>query len=357
MSDRTFIGLDVHARSVVGYALDPESGQVWQRRMGADPGEVVVWVTSLPGQVKAGYEAGPTGYGLARLLLAAGVATEVLAPSKIVRPAGDRVKTDVRDAQLLAQMLAMGEYAAVRIPSQAEESARDLWRLRVAIAGDARRAKQRIGHLLLRRGLVYDGSTWTQAHLRWLRGVRFDDPMDARVYDTSLDTVLLAIDRLTALDADLGPLAAASQYAPVMARLGCLRGMSTITAYGLATEIGDWQRFTGRSIGAYLGLVPSEHSSGQSRSQGGITRTGNQHARRLLTEAAWQHLKPYRRSQALAARMAAAGPAAAARGHEGNRRLHARWMAFETREKNRNRANSAIARELAGWCWSLATMN
>lgn len=185
MSDRTFIGLDVHARSTVGYALDPESGQVWQRRMGADPGEVVGWVRSLPGPVKAGYEAGPTGYGLARLLLAAGVPTEVLAPSKIVRPAGDRVKTDVRDAQLLAQVLAMGEYAAVRIPSQAEESARDLWRLRVAIAGDARRAKQRIGHLLLRRGLVYDGSPWTQAHLRWLRGVGFDDPTDARVYDTS----------------------------------------------------------------------------------------------------------------------------------------------------------------------------
>ena len=357
MSDRTFVGLDVHARSTVGYALDPESGQVWQRRMGADPGEVVGWVRSLPGPVKAGYEAGPTGYGLARLLLAAGVPTEVLAPSKIVRPAGDRVKTDVRDAQLLAQVLAMGEYAAVRIPSQAEESARDLWRLRVAIAGDARRAKQRIGHLLLRRGLVYDGSPWTQAHLRWLRGVGFDDPTDARVYDTSLDTVLFAIDRLTALDADLVALAAASQYAPVMTRLGCLRGVSTITAYGLATEIGDWQRFTGRSIGAYLGLVPSEHSSGQSRSQGGLTRTGNQHARRLLIEAAWQHLKPYRRSKELTARMHAAGPTAAARGHEGNRRLHRRWQAFETRGKNRNRANAAIARELAGWCWSLATIN
>ena len=142
-----------------------------------------------------------------------------------------------------------------------------------------------------------------------------------------------------------------------MTRLGCLRGVSTITAYGLATEIGDWQRFTGRSIGAYLGLVPSEHSSGQSRSQGGLTRTGNQHARRLLIEAAWQHLKPYRRSKELTARMHAAGPTAAARGHEGNRRLHRRWQAFETRGKNRNRANAAIARELAGWCWSLATIN
>jgi transposase len=357
MSDRTFVGLDVHARSTVGYALDPGSGQAWLRRMGADPGEVVGWVTALPGQVQAGYEAGPTGYGLARLLQAAGVPTVVLAPSKIARPAGDKVKTDVRDAQLLAQLLAMGEYASVRIPTEAEESARDLWRLRVAIAGDTRRAKQRIGHLLLRRGIVYDGSTWTQGHLRWLRQVHFQDPMDARVYETTLDTVLFAIDRLKALDADLGPLAAASEYAPVMARLACLRGISTITGYGLATEIGDWQRFTGRSIGAYLGLVPSEHSSGPSRTQGGLTRTGNQHARRLLIEASWQHLKAYRRSKDLLARMAAAGPAAAARGHAGNRRLHHRWLSFEARNKKRNQANAAIARELAGWCWSLATMD
>lgn len=341
----------------MGYALDPGSGQVWQRRLGADPGEVVGWVTSLPGEVLAGYEAGPTGYGLARLLQSAGVPVVVLAPSKIVRPAGDRVKTDARDAQLLAQVLAIGEYASVRIPTPSQESARDLWRLRVAIAGDARRAKQRIGHLLLRKGIVYDDTTWTQAHLRWLRQISFEDPIDARVYATSLDTLLFAIDRLKALDAELAPLAAGSEYAEVMTRLACLRGFSTITAYGLATEIGDWQRFTGRSIGAYLGLVPSEHSSGQSRVQGGLTRTGNLQARRLLVEASWQHLKPYRRSKELRARMAAAGPAAAARGDEGNRRLHRRWMSFEARQKNRNRANAAIARELAGWCWSLATLN
>ena len=143
----------------------------------------------------------------------------------------------------------------------------------------------------------------------------------------------------------------------MVTRLGCLRGVSTLTSFGLAVEIGDWHRFTGRSIGAFVGLVPSEVSTGSSRRQGAITKTGNGHARRLLIEAAWHHRPPYRTPGVdLRRRWEKASPVAVARGTQGNRRLHTRWQSFDARRKRPTAANTAIARELAGWCWSLATL-
>jgi transposase len=146
-------------------------------------------------------------------------------------------------------------------------------------------------------------------------------------------------------------------FTPVVTRLGCVRGIATLTAFGLATEIGDWHRLDGRTIGAYLGLVPTESSSGATRSQGGITKTGNSHARRLLVEAAWHHRTRYRPGADLRRRWDAASPAARARGQAANRRLHARWVRFDERKKRSVVANAAIARELAGWCWSLAVLD
>jgi transposase len=146
-------------------------------------------------------------------------------------------------------------------------------------------------------------------------------------------------------------------FTPVVTRLGCLRGVSTLTAFGLAVEIGDWHRLTGRTIGAYLGLVPTESSSGGSRSQGSITKTGNAHARRLLVEAAWHHRKPYRPGADLRRRQDRATAAARDRGQRANQRLHARWASFDARRKRAVVANTEIARELAGWCWSLAVLD
>lgn len=157
------------------------------------------------------------------------------------------------------------------------------------------------------------------------------------------------------MDKVIAAMAADSPFTPVVTRLGCLRGVSTLTAFGLAVEIGDWRRLTGRSIGAYLGLVPTEYSSGGSRSQGGITKTGNGHARRLLIESAWHHRQPYHRpSVDLRRRWDLADAASRARGQQANRRLHARWAGFDARKKRPVVANTAVARELAGWCWSLA---
>jgi len=169
--------------------------------------------------------------------------------------------------------------------------------------------------------------------------------------------MLATVARRDRLDEAITAMATGSTYTPVVTRLGCLRGVSTLTAFGLAVEIGDWHRLSGRSIGAYLGLVPTESSSGGSRSQGAITKTGNAHARRLLIEAAWHQRPPYRHPGVdLRRRLDRAGPAARARGHQGTRRLHARWQAFDARRKRPTVANTAIARELAGWCWSLAVL-
>lgn len=152
-------------------------------------------------------------------------------------------------------------------------------------------------------------------------------------------------------------MAADSQFSDVTRRLACLRGISTLTGFALAVEIGDWDRFTGANIASYLGLVPSEHSSGQKRSQGGITRTGNAHARRLLVESAWHHKRDYRVGRTMTERWKLAPPAVVARADAGNRRLNRRWQVMTARNKRHAVANAAIARELSGWCWSLATMD
>jgi transposase len=170
--------------------------------------------------------------------------------------------------------------------------------------------------------------------------------------------MLLTVDRRNRLDKAIADMAADGEYAPLVRRLGCQRGVAVLTAFGLAVEIGDWHRFTGASIGAYVGLVPTESSSGQQRSQGSITKTGNGHARRLLVEAAWHHRRTYRNpSKIMRSRWELASPAAKARGHVGNHRLHHRWLTFLARRKRPVIANVAVARELAGWCWSLAVLD
>jgi transposase len=355
---RTSVGLDVHARSVVGCALDGDTGEVFERRLTPDFGEIMEWLWSLPGRVAVTYEAGPTGFGLARFLTAAQMMCLVAAPSKLQRPAGDRVKTDARDAAHLARLLHLGQIVEVTVPSAEQEAARDLVRAREDCRGDLMSSRHRVSKLLLRQGIIYSGGrTWTGKHETWLRMQRFDLPPLQLAYDTALDTMLATVDRRDRLDEAIASMAADSIYTPVVTRLGCLRGVATLTAFGLAVEIGDWHRLTGRSIGSYLGLVPTEYSSGNSRSQGSITKTGNGHARRLLVEAAWHHRQPYRPGVDLRRRWDAASPAARARGQQANRRLYGRWCRFEARKKRPVVANTAIARELAGWCWSLAVLD
>ncbi|MFF2489072.1 IS110 family transposase [Microbacterium sp. NPDC058062] len=365
-NERTAIGLDVHARSVRAAAIDTSTGEVVEVRLPAAAIEVVAWVMQIAarlGPVHAAYEAGPTGFGLARKLAAAGMAVTVAAPSKIIRPAGDRIKTDARDALLLARLLKLDELTAVRVPTEAEEAARDLVRARDDARVELMAARHRLSKLLLRRGIVYAGTeTWNRPHDAWLRAARRDGLDGAgsgtlAAFDASYDAVTQIVARKDRLDRDITAMAADSEFTAVTTRLGCLRGISTLTGFALAVEIGDWHRLTGASIAAYLGLVPSEHSSGGSRSLGPITKTGNTHARRLLIESAWYHKHDYRPGKTMTDRWAKASAAAAARGDAGNRRLHNRWMVLAAKHKKHTVANTAIARELAGWCWSLAVMD
>ena len=356
--ERTFVGLDVHARSVVACALDDRTGELSKARLVPDNDTILAWLRALPGPVAVVYEAGPTGYGLARFLTAAhGIRCVVAAPSKMHRPCGDRVKTDAKDALLLARLLRLGEITAVTVPSLAQEAARDLVRVREDVRADLMRARHRTSKLLLRQGILWSGGTaWTGAHEQWLGQRRFELAGLQAAYDTTLETVLLATSRRARLDKAIVEMAHEAQWWPVVSRLQCLRGVSTLTAFGLAVEVGDWTRFSGSTIGAYLGLVPTESSSGEGRQQGSITKTGNTHARRLLVEAAWHHRRPYRPSKTMRDRWDLAPAAARARGHAGNQRLHERWVRFTERKKRTVIANVAVARELAGWCWSLAVL-
>jgi transposase len=358
VEERTFVGLDVHAHAVVAAAIDGVTGELFRRRLGSSPAEVLAWVRSLPGPVAAAYEAGPTGFTLARALRAAGVRCEVLAPSKLQRPVGERVKTDGRDALHIAKLLRLDEIVVVTIPSESQEAARDLVRAREDARRDLMSARHRLGKLLLRRGITYpDKTAWTTRHHAWLRQQRFELPGLQAAFDAAHEAVVAIQDRRERLDEAIHALAAQSEFTSVVNRLACLRGVSTLTAFALAVEIGDWSRLDGRRIGSYLGLVPTESSSGHSRSQGGLTRTGNAHARRLLVEAAWHHRPRYTpTSPTLRARWALAGPEARERAHQGNLRLHRRWASFQARGKRNVVANAAVARELAGWCWSLAVM-
>ena len=355
MGEGSWVGLDVHARSVVAGVIDQGSGEVCSLRVPPGAGETVAWLQTLPAPVRVVYEAGPTGYALARACAEAGISCVVAAPSRIPA-AADRVKTDRRDAERLARLLRLGEITPVRVPAPEEEAARDLVRAREDARGDLMRARHRLSKLLLRHGAVYDATAWTRTHDAWLRRQRFPSGPLAVVFDDCYGRMLDAKSRRDTLDKAIAELAATPPYVDVVGRLVCLRGVSTLTAFALTVELGDWHRFRPGSLGPFLGLTPSEHSSGQRRRQGAITKAGNSHVRRLLIEAAWHQRSPSRRSITLERRRTGKPLAVQAQAERSSRRLHARWQTLETRGKPRSIIVVAVARELAGHCWALATM-
>jgi len=353
-----FAGLDVHARKTVAAAVLLGSGEVFRARLAGGAPEAIGWLRSLPGPVRAVYEAGPTGFGLARAARAAGIEMMVCAPGAIPRQPGDRVKTDARDALKLARLHAAGQLRPVVIPEPELEALRDLVRAREDLRGDLMAARHRIGKLLLRRGLVWagPGETWSRRHLQWLSKLRVDDTLADVVLGEYLachEVLLSRRDRLDALiadQADHGP------WAATVARLRCLRGVDTLTAVGLVAEIGDFHAFEHpRQLASYLGLVPSERSSGENRRQGAITKAGSGHARRLLIEAAWHYRRPPRISMTLRHRQAGQPPAAIETAWRAQLRLHRRWSHLDAaRGKRRTTVAVAVARELACFVWELA---
>lgn len=354
---RSWCGLDVHARSVLAVTVDSESGEMRTRRLPGTTSEVVAFCSALPGATKVAYEAGPTGYGLARALHAVGVGCVVAAPGKIERPAQDRVKTDQRDAERVLRLLMIDGLHAVRVPSSEEEALRDLVRAREALRGDLMRGRQRLSKLLLRHDIVYDdtASAWTARHRAWLTAIDLGGGAQLTLLDY-LGAIDAMVIRRDALQTAIGELVPGSPWGDTVARLRCLRGIDTLSAVGLCAEVGDFERFdrAGRLM-SYLGLVPSENSSGETRRQGAITKTGSRHARRLLVEAAWHYRKRPARGKALERRQDGQPAHVVAIAWQAQQRLHHVWRRLDgERGKRRTIVAVAVARELAGFCWALA---
>jgi transposase len=353
-----FAGLDVHARKTAAAAVQLGSGEVFKARLSGSPRAVIEWLVSLPGPVRAVYEAGPTGFGLARQARAEGLEVMVCSPGAIPRQPGDRIKTDTRDALKLARLLAAGQLRPVVVPAVELEALRDLVRAREDLRGDLMGVRHRISKLLLRRGLVFDGpgETWSQRHLQWLSGVRFEQPLVEVVFGEYLAHHEVLLARRDRLDGLIAEQSVQGPWAPTIARLRCLRGVDTLTAVGLIAEIGDITAFKHpKQLASYLGLVPSEHSSGQRRRQGPITKAGSSHARRLLVEAAWHYRRPPRVSLTLKRRQNGQPPAAIDAAWRAQIRLHRRWAHLDAaRSKKRTTVAVAVARELACFVWEIA---
>jgi len=353
----TYVGLDVHARSTHAAAIEVCSGELRRARFGGGTEEVIGWLGGLPQPLHGCYEAGPTGYALYRAAEAAGLRVEVIAPSKTPRPSGDRVKSDRKDAELLARLLLAGQLKAVTVPPVAFEAARHLTRAREQVRQDLMRCRHRVSKLLLLHGRVYEGSAWTKTHRRWLEGQRFDEPATELAYADALAAVDGLVARKAALDERLSRLACEGEWWPTVARLRCFRGIDTLTALVLCLEIGDFRRFRRPAqLAAWLGLVPSLNQSGQSETRGPITKTGSSIARRLLVEAAWHYLPQPSVSVALAERRAGQPAEVLQVALRAQRRLHRLYHRLRQRGKPGNITTVAVARELACFLWAAAVV-
>lgn len=356
--------MDVHKSSIVVTLLRPggPDGLHWQETN--DPAGVKRLVRRLrreaSGEIHTAYEAGPCGYALQRQLLQEGIPCQVIAPSLIPKKPGERIKTDRRDARKLAELLRAGLLTEVHPPSEADEAVRDFCRCREDARHDLTRARHRLGKFLLRRHRSFAGSkrAWGTKYMNWLRTLRFEHPADQATCDSYLLTVDQLTERLHQLELKLEEFAALEPYREPVGWLRCFRGIETVTALSLVTELHGFHRFPSpRSLMAFLGLVPSEYSSGNDRRQGSITRSGNNHVRRLLVEAAWHHRHRPTISLPLERRRKGQPTRVIAIANKAQERLHQRFHRMAARGKPHNKAIVAMARELAGYIWVTLNSN
>jgi transposase len=363
MSKLHFVGLDVHAETIA-VAVAEAGGEV--RSLGVVPNRwesirKLVHKLGAVQHLRACYEAGPTGYVLYWQLTQLGVACEVIAPSLVPTKAGDRVKTDRRDAEKLARCYRAGELTAVWVPNAAHEALRDLVRAREAAKKDQLKARHRLGKFLLRHGRRPEGmKAWTQKHREWIKSqVRFEEAaLEATLADyvEEVDHVCARIVKLEkAIDEAIRQTPPAMRA--VIEALQALRGVAQTTAASIVSELGCLSRFPSpRQLMGYSGLVASEHSSGNRVQRGGITKTGNGHLRRVLVEAAWAYQHRPNVIGLLARRQKSLAISEEAKkiAWKAQQRLHKRYKALEARGKNKNQIVTAIGRELLGFIWAIA---
>jgi transposase len=353
----TFVGLDVHKDSISVALLRPGREGPDHERIPNTPEEVrrLVGRWADPAGVRVCYEAGPCGYELQRQLRSLGVDCVVIAPALTPRKPGDRVKTDRRDAHKLARLFRAGELTAIRIPPPDEEAVRDLVRLREDLGEDILRARHRLSKFLLRHGRTFRETTgWTKAHWAWIRAQRFDLPLLERLRDEHVVAIEMRVAQRDSLERELHAIALQPEYAAPVRRLSALRGIQTLIALTLLVEVGDFARFASAAeFMGFTGLVPSEYSSGGSRRQGAITKTGNAHLRRVLVEAAWAYRARPAYPSERGRRRSDQPPAVLALCANVEQRLYRRYWRMIHRDKLSQVAAVAIARELAGAVWAL----
>lgn len=354
------LGLDVHKNTISVGVLEPDREEPMVSRISSDPQAVAQFIERLgvdPARLSACYEAGPTGYELARQLAGLGVGCEVIAPSMIPVAPGDRIKTDARDCRRLARLHRAGQLVAIRIPTPAEEGVRDLCRARADMIIDQTRARHRLAKFLLRHGRVWrGGDNWTGKHMAWIAAQSFDDPAAAATFAHYRATLAVRESAVAAIEAEAARWFTRDPFADDVARLGAYRGITSMGALTLASEVGDWRRFpTAGSFMAFCGLVPSEHSSGDRTRRGHITHAGNQHLRTQLVESAWAYKSRPSLGVAIRRRQEGLDPAVTARAWVAQQRLCRRFAALDARKSHRNIVVTAIARELAGFVWAEMT--
>jgi transposase len=355
-----FIGLDVH-KDTITVALAEEGRRSEVREYGriantpADLQKLLDKLARAGRTLRFCYEAGPCGYGIQRQVTAAGHECVVVAPSLIPRKPGERIKTDRRDASNLARLHRAGELTPVWVPDPAHEAMRDLVRARLAAVRALRQARQQLSGFLLRHGRHYHRPAWTLMHRRWLAGLRFDQEIHHVVLEDLIATVEAATERRDRLTRQIEMILPDWSLAPVVRARQALRGIALVNAATIMAELGDLTRFANpRHLMAYLGLVPSEQSSGQTRRQGGITKAGNGAARRLLIEAAWCYRFPARISRELLLRQEGLAAIIRDTAWKAQLRLCRRYRRLAQTGKPPNVVTTAIARELAGFVWAIA---
>jgi transposase len=358
----TYVGMDVHKKSISVRVLYPgddvdilefdntvKSTQKFLKRL----------KKKAPGEILCCYEAGPCGYYLQRAFTKANVPCIVVAPSLIPVKPGERIKTDRRDAKKLAELLKAGLLTEVHPPTEDEEAVRDLCRLRTRVVEDIMRCRHRISKLLLKQGVKYtEGKKhWTIKHQKWLNKLKFDNATVQYIFESHLLALEQNLERRQLLDDKITEISQSESYRERVGWLRCLRGIETTSAMIILSELHDFRRFTSpRALMSYLGMTPSEYSSSDKQSRGGITKAGNKHVRRILTEAAWTYRnRPSVGAKLRNRRSGQPGPIIAI-ADKAQQRLHSKYMKMMFRKKQHNKVITAVGRELVGFIWAILSM-
>ena len=363
MNSVIYVGMDVHKETIALALIRDNSRKIeFERKIKNEPTQIKKFFKKHKDKgenIICCYEAGPTGFTLYRLLDDMGITCYVIAPSLLPRKPGDRIKTDKRDAIMLTKVLRNQEITPVHVPTRSDEAVRDYLRMCNDFRSDLKRQKQRLLQFLLRIGKKYGQgkSYWTGAHHSWMKSLQFEEEMHKLVFDEYYTAIRELEAKITLIKVKIEEISAEKQYAEKVSKLKCFKGVDTLTALTFVSEIGDFRRFRkAHEFMAYLGLVPSEYSSGEKRKQGGITKAGNSRLRKLLIESSW-HYRSYAPSKRLTMRRKGQQTAVIAYADKAGKRLSRKYMRMIHNGKAAQKVVTAVARELSGFIWGMMVGN